>query len=332
MKREVWADNVKAIACILVVMGHFLQSMNRSNVIGDSQIYGLLVKTIYYFHVPCFFLISGYFHQTNPKYSTITEYSKYIFEKLINLGIPYLVFSSITYVLKIIFEDAVNVSNNKSLLYNLLLEPISPYWFLYILFLCYLFIPIMKQTNKMYLLIAIMLLLKVLSFSNIILLPTPVSLFMSSGIYFVLGMTLSEIKIKKIEKSKKALLTFLFIPISIISFYYPMNGILEFLISILGVLLVLTVSTKYDCSFSTDFSNYFMYIYLLHTIFSAGLRTILFKMGIYSFPMHILMGVIGGIMIPILIARLANHCILLKFLFLPTKAIKEYKSKNKRYP
>ena len=330
MKREAWADNVKAIACILVVMGHFLQSMSRSNVIADNQIYGLFIKTIYYFHVPSFFLISGFFHQTNQEYNTTSEHSKYLLKKLVNLAVPYLVFSSITYILKIIFDDVVNTNNNRNLLYNLLVDPISPFWFLYSLFLCYLFIPIIRQTKKMYLLIAVMLILKFASFNSIVQLPVPLSLFMSSGIYFVLGMALSESMITRIAKSKKVFITFLFVPVSIISFYYPTNEIFEFFISILGIFLVLTVSTKFYYSGFANFSKYFMYIYLLHTIFSAGLRTILFKIGIFSFPMHILMGVIGGIMIPILIAKLSDHCIPLKFLFLPTKAINEYKGKNKR--
>lgn len=32
-QREIWVDNVKVIACILVVLGHFFQSMTKSNVL-----------------------------------------------------------------------------------------------------------------------------------------------------------------------------------------------------------------------------------------------------------------------------------------------------------
>lgn len=38
-KREVWVDNVKVIACILVVLGHFFQSMVKSNILSDSDLY-----------------------------------------------------------------------------------------------------------------------------------------------------------------------------------------------------------------------------------------------------------------------------------------------------
>lgn len=33
--REKWLDNVKVIACILVVLGHFFQSMTKANILPE---------------------------------------------------------------------------------------------------------------------------------------------------------------------------------------------------------------------------------------------------------------------------------------------------------
>ena len=37
--REKWVDDVKVIACILVVVGHFFQSMVKASILPDSGLY-----------------------------------------------------------------------------------------------------------------------------------------------------------------------------------------------------------------------------------------------------------------------------------------------------
>ena len=32
-EREIWIDNVKVFACVLVALGHFLQSMTKSQIV-----------------------------------------------------------------------------------------------------------------------------------------------------------------------------------------------------------------------------------------------------------------------------------------------------------
>ena len=54
--REKWADDVKVIACILVVLGHFFQSMTKANILPENDLYEWFETTIYYFHVPLFFI------------------------------------------------------------------------------------------------------------------------------------------------------------------------------------------------------------------------------------------------------------------------------------
>ena len=50
--REKWVDDVKVIACILVVLGHFFQSMTNANILPENDLYKWFNTTIYYFHVP----------------------------------------------------------------------------------------------------------------------------------------------------------------------------------------------------------------------------------------------------------------------------------------
>ena len=53
--REKWVDDVKVIACILVVLGHFFQSTTKANILPANDLYKWFNMTIYYFHVPLFF-------------------------------------------------------------------------------------------------------------------------------------------------------------------------------------------------------------------------------------------------------------------------------------
>ena len=49
-KREVWVDDVKVIACVLVVLGHFFQSMMKAGIVPAGNLYEWFNTTIYYFH------------------------------------------------------------------------------------------------------------------------------------------------------------------------------------------------------------------------------------------------------------------------------------------
>ena len=55
-KRVKWADSLKGILILLVVLGHSIQGVYGENV--DSC---LLWNVIYSFHMPAFFAISGFF-------------------------------------------------------------------------------------------------------------------------------------------------------------------------------------------------------------------------------------------------------------------------------
>lgn len=145
-KREIWVDDVKVIACTLVVLGHFFQSMVKSNILADNDLYSWFIQTIYYFHVPLFFICSGYLYQKISKVDSFSSYGKNIVKKLLALGVPYFVFSTATWVLKFIFADAVNTELD-GILVTLFVAPTAPYWYLYCLFFIFLITPTFKNKS-----------------------------------------------------------------------------------------------------------------------------------------------------------------------------------------
>ena len=70
--REMWIDYIKVFACILVVLGHFFQSMVKASILSDNGLYQWFDTTVYYFHVPLFFICSGYLYQ---KYSHVDNFN-----------------------------------------------------------------------------------------------------------------------------------------------------------------------------------------------------------------------------------------------------------------
>lgn len=107
--REKWVDDVKVIACILVVLGHFFQSMTKANILPENDLYEWFETTIYYFHVPLFFICSGYLYQKYSKVNSVSSWCKNGLKKALALGVPYLTFSTATWLLKTVFADSVNL-------------------------------------------------------------------------------------------------------------------------------------------------------------------------------------------------------------------------------
>lgn len=138
--REKWVDDVKVIACILVVLGHFFQSMTKASILPENDLYEWFGTTIYYFHVPLFFICSGYLYQKYSKVNGVGSWCKNVAKKALALGVPYATFTTATWVLKKMFSSSVN-DQIGGLGDTLLLHPTAPYWYLYALFFIFLVTP-----------------------------------------------------------------------------------------------------------------------------------------------------------------------------------------------
>ena len=142
--REKWVDDVKVIACILVVLGHFFQSMTKANILPANDLYKWFNTTIYYFHVPLFFICSGYLYQKYSKVNSMDSWCMNLKKKALALGIPYVTFTTITWILKKVFSSNIN-DQIGGLSDTLFLHPTSPYWYLYALFFIFLVTPTFRS-------------------------------------------------------------------------------------------------------------------------------------------------------------------------------------------
>lgn len=113
------------------------------------------------------------------------------------------------------------------------------------------------------------------------------------------------------------------------------NAITSRFFAVLGIvtsIVFISLFDKFDCveKCMLLLNRYSFPIYLLHTIFTAGFRIVLLKVGVSNYLLHVLLGIIVGIGIPIIGMNVIKNCKILLFIFYPSSTVMRLK-KNKSY-
>lgn len=124
-------DVAKGIAIIAVVIGHVVTSYHNSNLMMDEAIPNYLCKLVYSFHMPLFFMVSGYLVSTKEFVWAFCWPA--VRKNLISYGIPYVAFCVFSFVFKLAFSGSVNTAVSFTDLLLIPLYPIGMMWFLYAL-------------------------------------------------------------------------------------------------------------------------------------------------------------------------------------------------------
>lgn len=325
--RDIWVDNVKVVACILVVLGHFFQSMVKSGLMPNSFTYNWFENTIYYFHVPLFFICSGFLYQ---KYSRVNDYGTWknnILKKLVALGVPYFVFSFATWLLKKIFSSSVNTELG-GLGETLFKHPASPYWYLYILFIIFIITVTTNDIKKQCMLFFVAMMLKVLSLLGVTTGLYFVDKTMANWIWFVFGMILSYGAIRLSNKILGFCLFILFIIGSLlIESLQIESGWYGFLLAMLACYSIISViySIFEEGVQSAPWgilAKYTMPVFLMHTLFAAPLRSVLLKLGVNNLIVHVVLGLCISFAGPVVAMILLEKLKPLDFVIYPGRYIK----------
>ena len=119
-ERLIWADSLKGLLIILVILGHAIQST-----LGNECFNNHLWNLIYSFHMPAFMAVSGWFAfrpiPNRGGYVTIIKRRCY------QLLIPYILWSLISLLIRGRF--------NLISIWNMIIYPDTSFWFLWVLFL-----------------------------------------------------------------------------------------------------------------------------------------------------------------------------------------------------
>ena len=131
--RLFWIDSSRGLAIALVVLGHVISNSISAKALTGGT-WQIVYDFIYAFHMPLFFYVSGYLQKFNSQ-SDWRHESRRWGEKFLGLAIPYVVFSVLYVMAKVVFShtDAVMNPVSASSLLGMAIRPISEYWFLYAL-------------------------------------------------------------------------------------------------------------------------------------------------------------------------------------------------------
>ena len=322
--REKWVDDVKVIACILVVLGHFFQSMTKANILPENNLYGWFNTTIYYFHVPLFFICSGYLYQKYGKVNSVGSWCKNVAKKALALGVPYATFTTATWVLKKVFSSSVN-DQIGGLGDTLFFHPTAPYWYLYALFFIFLVTPTFSSVKAAAVGLIVALAAKVLILTGGRAIYA-VSTVLSNEIWFVLGMSICAFNVQlKGKRVQGTICELLFVILSIVVYTVEISGgVISFAMGLLACVAVILMVAGFEEKFSRgmDFlAKYTMPIFLMHTLFAAPMRSVLLKMGIENASIHVVLGLGISFVGPIIIAWIMKKTKWLEFFLCPNKLI-----------
>ncbi len=324
--REKWVDDVKVIACILVVLGHFFQSMTKANILPESDLYKWFNTTIYYFHVPLFFICSGYLYQKYSKVNDFKNWKKNVAKKALVLGVPYVTFSTATWVLKTVFSGSVN-DQIGGVGDTLLLHPTSPYWYLYALFFIFLITPTFSAVKMAVVGLAIAALAKTFILTGGGTGIYAASIVLANEIWFVLGMSVCAFNVElRGKKLQGAVIGLLFLGLSVaVHITGVKNLTVSFVLGVMACIAVIFLVAAYEektGKIMGFLAKYTMPIFLMHTLFAAPTRAVLLKIGVTNAAAHVALGLGISFAGPIVAAWVMTRTKYLEFFLYPNKVIK----------
>ncbi len=335
--RLVWIDGIKLMACVLVAVGHLYMSMVAGGWIpADAVYYCLPIQTVYAFHVPLFFVCSGLLYQRKKAEHSVREHVANVGNKALNLGIPYLTFSLITLLLKLLFPDAVH-HKAPPIFRTLLAEPIAPYWYLYALFALFCIIPRQRSRKGLWVVFAVSAAAKLacvfvpLPF----VLPDMVSKVAQNAIWFAVGMLLADEMLRPQLLNRFVGLTALAVGVVISTVFYRTEDSrpaiqLAVALAFVYFFVWLFERGRYEKIGGRilRLSQYFMPVYLMHTLAAAAVRTLLLRVGIDSLAVHLSVGLAASFLLPAVVYELAKRVWFLRFWFEPSTALCMRRNRN----
>lgn len=323
-KRYEWVDIAKGIGIILVVYGHTLRGVENANLSLNKDFFYVNDSSIYSFHMPLFFVLSGlFFVKSLNKYN----FKKLLIEKTKTILYPFVIWSILQTSIEIILSNFTNGQIGIDSLFTAIIIPRAQFWFLHALFFIFIVNILLHYFFKSKWLI--------ISFTiSIIYYFHPINLSIFSNtfhnlLFFNLGVIIFTFFIEK-QKQKETFNSIYLIlsgVIFIIAEYLYIFKDIHFLgfslvLAILGV--IFTVALSSIISKKTDLlavnlsslGKYSLYIYILHILVGSGTRIILLRFfHVDNALIHIFLGTLLGVAIPYLITLKFQNNKLYKNLF-----------------
>lgn len=346
-ERKTWIDQSKGLAIMLVVLGHVVTNGMSSGIVSDIGVWSVLNKEIYSFHMPLFFLLSGYL--SCPKNIQIDDWGgiEKQFKKILFLTIPYVIFSVFYFLAKLFTVSSGAVvnpvhANDILLIYKM---PIGEYWFLYALILYnvvnlffLICVKVCKRRALYKLLIIVFTLLSFIVVSECV----DISEFMvkHSGLrrpflhsfYFFIGIIVHmyELRMDRIANNicVAAALVLSVLFLNIISLK---SGLFCCLLAITMIFLTVKFFKWKDVSFIGEFGKYSLAIYLMHPFFIVLCKIVLSRS--VGVSLYVIIATVLSIALPYsLYVYFIRRVDVLNFVFEPKKYLSNESGTKDKLP
>lgn len=332
--RLLWIDYAKGIAIILVLYRHVFEGIKQSGIAVNEYLILEQANIIFFsFRMPLFFIVSGIFVAFSLQKRGL---ERFIETKGKTILYPYFLWGALQITLQLVFSKFVNGQRTLfDYLYLFYLpREIEQFWYLYALFNVTILFAFLKAkralTHFQNILLGLLLFnLSVIAFQKNMIIGFVGDIF-HYYIFFAIGDAVSQFitdrKKFKIFESWKIFfillvpfifsqLYFLFANMSYIDkkyqyveYYQPFFFIL---IALTGCAFTMNIAFILQKTRTANWlrilGKHSLYIYVAHVLVLASVRTLMVKFfGITNVPVLLFTGIVSGLLIPVLLFKIAN--------------------------
>lgn len=343
IKRDYVIDSLKGFSILLVVIGHVMDGyLNAGMFPKHHAVMYWCFRLIYAFHMPLFFVVSGYVYQL--AYIKDGKVIPKIRLQILNVIVLYVVYSILFGGFKILCGSFTNSDVTIMDLLMIPVKSIAPYWYLYVLVLFYLlmsFPQLLKISYPYFLIVAVVLSLLSTFVNGEWLQYFEIRRFFYYLPFFYFGMLLKQNTLHVLNHKGICLLSLvvsIFLMVWFRDFSYGAYDLIPGwrLLIAFGCLLAVSQFFSLTCRNEREWhvrafsflGRYSLEIYLLHCVFTAGNRVILNKLHLQIFWLCIILNCAISTALPIMIAVVLKKCKLHDLAFKPVYFIQKRREKN----
>lgn len=345
VRRETWVDSLKGFVIILVVLGHVVQRLRIAAVAGGWAGAGVLqaVETsIYAFHMPLFFLISGFvFAMAYVDESGNVRRVKVRWQA-VNLFLLYLIFSALFAVYLFLgqpqFVYNLGYANLGQFLLSVLYLPLGEYWYLYDLCIAYVLFAVGSRfvSHRSLLCCSCLLAIVVAFFADVFIVNGPgyaivdiPRLVTFQLPFFFLGVVLFSARLKLSTRVSLCALV-VALTLFVLSHYSPLSSVRAFTwmanrAAALGLSLFFFDFFRrvrwVDCVVLKVCGEFSLVIYLFHFAAMKVADVIVAHMGVQALVSIVIVKTIVATVLPLLLAVVLRRVGLYRYLFRPANTL-----------
>lgn len=337
-KRFDWIDIARGIGIILVVLQHVYRGIVHSHLMQPSSGWQTEDYMVHSFHMPLFFFLAG----LNVEFSLAKGKRRFLEGKLWTIVYPYFLWSLLQGSIQLALAKYINNAPSAHDLLHILWRPIDQFWFLYTLLLCHLAAALLPKLRPTLLLITIA------GFALSLFVKPPTFLIMQSlymPLFYALGIVLAD-RVKNIAHispfARYGGLLALWSGFAVVTLLayrggYPHWDCLQILpSSFLGIAGTIWIAKYLRSAMGSTIARWLiqlgkgsMAIYVMHVIAAAGIRVILKMLHVHPPMLHLLLGTMAGLLLPLLAQSLFKKFNLLSLAGLAPRAKRKTAEENR---